>query len=138
MYEYYYDIIAYILRSKNNYILYGLENSSNNLIFVNKFSFCFRLSVSTHYSTFSRCNYTNSVNQSYANSFWGDVVLDTVINVSRDEDNILVQIYMKQICPNFLLMIFDFHNFIRKCILTLNYHWKPILWALFLQRAIFL
>ena len=35
-----------------------------------------------------------SVSQSYANSFWGDVVLDTFNNVSRDEDNILDQIYI--------------------------------------------
>ena len=40
------------------------------------------------------------VTQSYANSFWGDVVLDTFNNVYRDEDNILDQIYRKQICPN--------------------------------------
>ena len=42
-----------------------------------------------------------SVMQSYANSFWGDVVLDTFNNVSRDEDNILDKIYIKQICPDF-------------------------------------
>ena len=39
--------------------------------------------------------------QSYANSFWADVVLDSFNNVSRDEDNILDQIYIKQICPDF-------------------------------------
>ena len=37
--------------------------------------------------------YLYSVTKSYANSFWGDVVLDTLNNVSRDEDNILNQIY---------------------------------------------
>ena len=42
-----------------------------------------------------------SVTQSYANSFWGDVVLDTFNNVSSDEDNILDQLYTKQICPDF-------------------------------------
>ena len=42
-----------------------------------------------------------SVTQSYANSFLGDVVLDTFNNVSRDEDNIGDQIYVKQICPDF-------------------------------------
>ena len=31
----------------------------------------------------------------------GYVVLDTFNNVSRDEDNILEQIYIKQICPDF-------------------------------------
>ena len=39
-----------------------------------------------------------SVTQSYANSFWRDVVLETSKNVSRDEDNILDQIYIKHIC----------------------------------------
>ena len=33
--------------------------------------------------------------------FSGDVVLDTYNNVSRDEDNILNQVYIKQICPDF-------------------------------------
>ena len=33
-----------------------------------------------------------SVTQSYANSFLGDVVLDTSNNVSRDESNVLDQI----------------------------------------------
>ena len=42
-----------------------------------------------------------SVTQSYANSFWGDVVLDNFNNVSRDEDNMLGQIYIDQICLNF-------------------------------------
>ena len=39
--------------------------------------------------------------QSYANSFWGYVVLDNFNNVSRDEDNILDQIYIKQMCSDF-------------------------------------
>ena len=38
--------------------------------------------------------------QSYANSFLRDIVLDTFDNVSRDEDNILDQINIKQICPD--------------------------------------
>ena len=42
-----------------------------------------------------------SVTQSFANSFWGYVVLDSFNNVSRDEDNILYQIYMKQMCSDF-------------------------------------
>ena len=41
------------------------------------------------------------VTQSLANSFRGYVVLDTFNNVSRDEDNILDQIYIKLICPDF-------------------------------------
>ena len=32
-----------------------------------------------------------SVTQSYANSFWGDVVLNTINNVSSYEDNVLDQ-----------------------------------------------
>ena len=33
--------------------------------------------------------------------FWEDVVLDSFNNASRDEDNILDQIYKKQICSDF-------------------------------------
>ena len=36
-----------------------------------------------------------------ANSFIGYVVLNTFNNVSRDEDNMLDQIYIQQICPDF-------------------------------------
>ena len=64
----------------------------------------------------------HSVTQSYANSFWGDVVLDSFNNVYRDEDNILDQIYVKQIRPDFYSDDFWFSNLIRKCILTLNNH----------------
>ena len=39
--------------------------------------------------------------QSDANSILGDVVLDTFNNISRDEDNILDQIYIKQIYSDF-------------------------------------
>ena len=53
-----------------------------------------------------------SVTQSYANSVWGDIVLDAFNNVSRDEDNILGQIYIKQICPDFYYDDFDFDNII--------------------------
>ena len=63
-----------------------------------------------------------SVTQSYANSFLEYVVVDTFINVSKDVDNIFDQIYIEQICPDFYYDDFDFHNIIRKCILTLNYH----------------
>ena len=42
-----------------------------------------------------------SVTQSYANSFRGDILLDRFNNLSRDEDNILDQIYIKQMCSNF-------------------------------------
>ena len=40
-------------------------------------------------------NWKYSVTQSYVNSFWWDVVLDTFNNVFRDEDNILYQIWIK-------------------------------------------
>ena len=42
-----------------------------------------------------------SITQSYAKSFWGDVVFDSFNNVSRDEDNILDQIYIKKMCSDF-------------------------------------
>ena len=45
--------------------------------------------------------YTYSVTLSYANSFWRDVVFESFNNVSRDEDNILDQIYQKQMCQDF-------------------------------------
>ena len=41
-----------------------------------------------------------SVTHSHANSFLGDVVLDTINDQSWDEDSILDQIYIKQICPD--------------------------------------
>ena len=42
-----------------------------------------------------------SVSQSYANSFWGGVVLDTFNNSSREEDNILDLTYQRQISSYF-------------------------------------
>ena len=41
------------------------------------------------------------VMQSKFNSFLGDVVLEYFNNASRDEDNIVDQIYIKQLCSNF-------------------------------------
>ena len=54
---------------------------------------------------FSRAIY--SVMQSDGNSFCGDVALDSInINkASRDEDNILEQIYEMQICLDFMMKI---------------------------------
>ena len=46
-----------------------------------------------------------SVTQSYANSFWGYVVLDTFNNESRDEDNILDQIYISKYVRTFIMRI---------------------------------
>ena len=42
-----------------------------------------------------------SVTQSFANSFLGYFVLDSFNNVSRDEDNIFDQIYIKQMCSDY-------------------------------------
>ena len=42
-----------------------------------------------------------SVMQSWSNSFWEDVILEVFINASRDEDNILDQIFEKHICTDF-------------------------------------
>ena len=42
-----------------------------------------------------------SVTQSYANSLLGDVVLDGFNVVCKNEDNILDQIYIKQMCSDF-------------------------------------
>ena len=45
--------------------------------------------------------FSYSVTQSYKDILLGDVVFDTFNIVSRDEDNILDQIYIKQICRDF-------------------------------------
>ena len=39
--------------------------------------------------------------------------------LSSDVDNILDQIYMSKYVQIFIMMILNFHNIIRKCILTL-------------------
>ena len=41
-------------------------------------------------------------------SFWGDDVLDSFNNVSRDEDNILYQMYKEQICSDIYYDDFQF------------------------------
>ena len=66
-----------------------------------------------------------SVAQSLMNSLSGDVVLDGFNMVYRDEDNILDQTYEKQICLDFFMMNFIFHNIIRKFALTLWVALKP-------------
>ena len=48
----------------------------------------------------------------------GDVVLDSVNNDSRDDDNILDQIYKSKYVLIIFIMILILHNIIRKCILT--------------------
>ena len=54
-------------------------------------------------------HHTYSVTQSYANSFLRDVV-----NISKDEDNILDQIYIKQICLDFYYEDFKFWEWLKK------------------------
>ena len=60
------------------------------------------------------CYILYSVTQSNANSFWGYVVLDTSNNVSRDEDNILDQIYRKQMCSEFYYEDLKFWEWLKK------------------------
>ena len=55
-----------------------------------------------------------SVTQSYANSFWGDIVLDSFNNVSRDEDNILDQIYIEQMCLDFYYEDLEIWDWLKK------------------------
>ena len=55
-----------------------------------------------------------SVTQSYENSFWGYVVLDTFNNVSRYEDNILDQIYIKQMCSDVYNEDLKFREWLKK------------------------
>ena len=56
----------------------------------------------------------NIVTQSYENSFWGNVFLDTFNDVSRDEDNIWDQIYMKQIWLDFYHEDLKFWEWLKK------------------------
>ena len=55
-----------------------------------------------------------SVTQSYANSFWGDVVLDSFNNTFRDEDNISDQIYTRQMCSDFYYEALKFWEWLKK------------------------
>ena len=57
------------------------------------------------------------VMQSDMNSFWGDVVFDSFNQVSRYKDNILDQIYKKQICSDLYCGDFDILYVIQKCII---------------------
>ena len=52
----------------------------------------------------------------YVCSFLGYVVLDTFNNVFRDEDNILDQIYKKQMCSDFYCEDLKFESDWRKWI----------------------
>ena len=75
---------------------------------------------------------TCSVTQSYANSFWGDVVLDTFNNVSRYKDNILDQMYNRQTCPDFYYDDFLFSNHYTKMHTNIGLALKPNFMSSFL------
>ena len=55
-----------------------------------------------------------SVMQSDGNSFGGDFVLDNYNKASRDEDNILYQVYKSKYFQIFIMMILILYNIIRK------------------------
>ena len=63
-----------------------------------------------------------TVMQSDGNSFSGDVVSNNCNKTSRDEDNILDQIYKSKYVWIFIMMILILYNIIRKCILTQQWH----------------
>ena len=65
-----------------------------------------------------------SVMQSDENSFGGDVVSDSFNKTSRDEEKILDQIYKNKYIR--FLMILILYNIIRKCILTIQLQYNPI------------
>ena len=46
--------------------------------------------------------------------FCGDVVLDTFNNLSRDEDNMLYQIYIKPMCSDFYYEDLKFWEWLKK------------------------
>ena len=58
--------------------------------------------------------------QSGENSFYRDVVSDSFNKTSRDEDNILDQIYESKYVWSIIMMISILYNIVRKCILTLQ------------------
>ena len=60
--------------------------------------------------------------QSDGSSFCGDVVLDSLNKASRDEDNILNEIYKSKYFRIILMIILIFYNIIRKCLLTQQKH----------------
>ena len=65
--------------------------------------------------------------QSDGNGFCGDVVLDNFIKASRDEDNILDQIYKSKYVQIFIMMILIIFNIFWKCLKRQQSHQSPIL-----------
>ena len=57
---------------------------------------------------------------SYGNSFCEDVVSYSLNKTSRDEDNILYQIYKRKYVRIIIMMILIIYNILRKCLLTLQ------------------
>ena len=54
-----------------------------------------------------------SVMHSDGNNFWGEVILNSFINASGDEDSILAKhIYRSKYVRIFIMMIIIFHNMI--------------------------
>ena len=56
--------------------------------------------------------------QSDGNSFGGHVVLNSLKKASRDEENILDQVYESKYVRIFIIMILILYDIIRKCIQT--------------------
>ena len=57
--------------------------------------------------------------------FGGDVVLDSLINVSRNENNTLDQIYLNQICSDFCCDDFKFSKHYTKMHTNIGVALKP-------------
>ena len=62
--------------------------------------------------------YLYSVMQSGGNSFFGDVVLGSFNMASRDENNIIYQMYESKDVRIFIMTILILYNFIPKCTLA--------------------
>ena len=69
---------------------------------------------------------TYTVMQSDGNNFCGDVVSYSFKKASRDEDNLLYQIYKSKYVRTIIMMILILYNIIQKCLLTLQKHENQI------------
>ena len=68
--------------------------------------------VRAHYPTYKLCNQMGMF-------FCGNVVLDSINKISRDEDNFLDQTYKNKCVRIIVMMILILNNILRKCILPL-------------------
>ena len=97
-----------------------------------------------YWMIFYHCKVLYSVMQSHGNSFCGDVVLISFNKASRDDDNILDQVYKSKYVRIFIMMILILYNIIRKMhsnttvALKLNFMSSLLLKAVFLLICIFL